>query len=125
MLITIAFIVLSIAVIWALAYHAVSGRSWTIGLATLLLAGAVTQALPVPLLAVLAVAIIVFGCIANITGLRQKILTAPIFKLYKKILPQMSQTEHDALMRARCGGMVICFRVSLIGINCSIIQPQN
>ena len=97
MLITIAFIVLSIAVIWALAYHAVSGLFWTIGLATLLLAGAVTQALPMPLLAVFGVALIVFGCIANITGLRQKVLTTPIFKLYKKILPQMSQTEHDAL----------------------------
>jgi acyl-CoA dehydrogenase len=97
MWITIAFIVLSLAVIWALAYHAVSGLAWTIGLATVLLAGTVTMALPVPLLAVFWVALIGFGCIANIAGLRQKILTAPIFKLYKKILPQMSQTEHDAL----------------------------
>ncbi len=97
MWITIAFIILSLAVVWALAYHAVSGLAWTIGLATVLLAGTVTMALPVPLLAVFWVALIGFGCIANIAGLRQKILTTPIFKLYKKILPQMSQTEHDAL----------------------------
>ncbi|MBE1301227.1 MAG: acyl-CoA dehydrogenase [Alteromonadaceae bacterium] len=33
----------------------------------------------------------------NIVSIRQNFLTAPIFKVYKKIMPEMSKTEQDAI----------------------------
>ncbi|MCY7387070.1 MAG: acyl-CoA dehydrogenase [Burkholderiales bacterium] len=43
------------------------------------------------------VVFIAFAVIGNLKSLRQSLITAPIFKIYKKLLPQMSQTEREAL----------------------------
>jgi acyl-CoA dehydrogenase len=94
---SIVFAVLAIALIWALAYRASSAAVWTgvlgAGLAIATFAGAITGALAgIAWFLFLAVAVV-----ANLKSLRMGFLTQPIFGLYKKVLPQMSQTEQEAL----------------------------
>jgi acyl-CoA dehydrogenase len=94
---SIVFAVLAIALIWALAYRASSAAVWTgvlgAALAVATFAGAITGALAgIAWFVFLAVAVV-----ANLKSLRMGFLTQPIFGLYKKVLPQMSQTEQEAL----------------------------
>jgi acyl-CoA dehydrogenase len=39
----------------------------------------------------------VFVCLLCLRGMRQRWITAPIFRIYRRLLPSMSQTERDAL----------------------------
>ena len=89
--------VVAIAVIWALAYHAASAAVWSvvIGAGLLVLTG--SGALNGAFAGLLWVAFIVLAVISNLKSLRQSLVTTPIFKIYKKLLPQMSQTEREAL----------------------------
>ena len=97
-MLTILFsIALTIAVVWALAYHVASAAVWTlvaaVGLVGLTVGGALNgTAMGLFWLAFVAVAIV-----ANLKSVRQSLLSGPIFKIYKKLLPQMSQTEKEAL----------------------------
>jgi acyl-CoA dehydrogenase len=97
MLTSILFAVVALALIWALAYRASSAAVWTgvlgIALAAATFTGAITGALA-------GIAWFVFlgvAAIANVKALRMGFLTQPIFGLYKKVLPQMSSTEQEAL----------------------------
>jgi len=82
---------------WALAYHRASGVAWSVGLAALVLA--ITFATGAPPAVVLAawIATGLFAAFAIIKPLRAAVITKPIFGIYKKILPQISQTEQEAL----------------------------
>ena len=40
---------------------------------------------------------VVVIAVLGLPGLRRLVITGPVFALYKKILPTMSQTESDAL----------------------------
>jgi acyl-CoA dehydrogenase len=97
MLTTLLVILTAIGVILALAFHAASALAWSIvlGAGLLLLTG--SGAMAGPFAALLWIAFIAFALIANVKSLRRSLVTAPIFSLYKKILPQMSQTEQEAL----------------------------
>ena len=90
-------ILAAIAVAWALAYHRANGLAWSVALA----AGAawLTWATGTPLYALTAiwVAIGVFAAISIVKPLRRALVTRPIFGIYKRILPQISQTEQEAL----------------------------
>ncbi len=86
-----------IAVGWAFAYHRVPAWVWTIavvaGLAALAYSGCVT---PI----VLTLACIIFAILAlvfNPGPIRRAVLGAPLLGLFRKILPQMSSTEKEAL----------------------------
>jgi acyl-CoA dehydrogenase len=94
---SIVFAVLAIALVWALAYRASSAAVWSgvlgAALALATFTGAITGALAgIAWFVFLAVAVV-----ANLKSLRMGFLTQPIFGLYKKVLPQMSQTEQEAL----------------------------
>ena len=95
---TILFSVLvAIAIVWVLAYHAASAAMWSVvigvGLLGLTAGGVMTGIFA----ALVWVAFIVLAVVGNLKSLRQSLVTAPIFKIYKKLLPQMSQTEREAL----------------------------
>ncbi len=93
LLVTLAIIV----IVWVLAYHAVSAAIWSavlgVSLAAITFGGLFTGAIA----GIAWFAFIAFAVIANIKSIRQSLLTAPIFGIYKKVLPQMSQTEQEAL----------------------------
>ncbi len=97
MLTSLFILVAVVAVIWALAYHAADAGLWTVALGAGLIGLSIASPLPGAALVVLWLALIVFGVIGNIKSIRRSLLTAPIFKIYKSLLPQMSQTEQEAL----------------------------
>jgi acyl-CoA dehydrogenase len=86
-----------IGLIWALAYHSASALVWTLVLGVGLAAATAMDTVAVPVGGLLWIAFFVFALVANVGPLRRALLTSPIFGLYKKILPQMSQTEQEAL----------------------------
>jgi acyl-CoA dehydrogenase len=98
MLITVLSIAFaSLAAAWLLAYHNANGIAWSIGLAAI--AALVTFASPAPPAVYVPIWIVVgaFALFAIVTPLRAALVTRPIFGIYKKILPQVSQTEQEAL----------------------------
>jgi acyl-CoA dehydrogenase len=86
-----------IAVVWALAYHRANGITWSAALA----AGAalLTWYADVPRGWAYAawIAVAAFAPFAAIKPLRRLVVTGPLFGLYKKVMPQISQTEQEAL----------------------------
>ena len=90
-------VVVAITIIWLLAYHAASATVWSLvvgfGLLGLSAGGMLTGLFA----GVVWIAFIAFAVVSNLKSLRQSLVTAPIFRIYKKLLPQMSQTEREAL----------------------------
>ncbi len=96
MMITLALIAVA-AVAWTLAYHRANGLVWSLAFA----AGAAsltyfTSAPPAAAAAVW-IAVAIFAALSIVKPLRRAAVTSPIFGVYKKILPQVSQTEQEAL----------------------------
>ena len=95
---SIASIVLAaLAGIWVLAYHRANGVAWTIGLAALSAAVTFATGAPPWLYGLFWVATAAFGVFSIVKPVRAGVVTKPIFGIYKKILPQVSQTEQEAL----------------------------
>jgi acyl-CoA dehydrogenase len=90
------FFVAFFALTWALAYHRANGIAWTVGLSLFTLAAMAVNA-PVWLVSAMWIAIIAFAAISIVKPIRRAVVTGPIFRIYKKILPQVSQTEQEAL----------------------------
>lgn len=86
-----------IALIWALAYFCSPAWLWTVAAAAGLLALTFSgSALPL----VVTLAWIIFGIVAillNPSPIRRMLLGKPLLELFRKILPQMSPTEKEAL----------------------------
>src|ERR1700675_2212395 len=97
MLTTLLATLAIVFLVWALAYHSASALAWTIVLGASLLAATGSGILAGPLATVVWIGFALIALLANITALRRMLVTAPIFSIYKKILPQMSQTEREAL----------------------------
>ena len=97
-MLTILFIVaLAIGVIWALAYHVASAAVWALVAGIALAALTVTGTLPGAIAGIAWLAFIGIAVVSVVKSVRQSALSAPIFRIYKKLLPQMSQTEQEAL----------------------------
>jgi acyl-CoA dehydrogenase len=97
MLTVLAVIAAFAAAKWILAYHRASGLAWSLVLGALVALVALATPAPAWLVATLAVAVAIYALFAIVTPLRRALVTAPIFGVYKKILPQVSQTEQEAL----------------------------
>jgi acyl-CoA dehydrogenase len=97
MLTILLCVVLAVAIIWALAYHAASAALWSGVVGVTLLALTVTGVLTGATAGILWFVFLAAAVIANVKSIRMSLLTVPIFDLYKKVLPQMSQTEQEAL----------------------------
>lgn len=95
-MLSLATILAIIILSWVLLYHRVRLIIWTVSLAIVLL---VFSFLPTSTIT-LSICWVIFAVIAisfNITPLRKLLITGHIFKLYKKIMPNMSGTEKEAL----------------------------
>lgn len=89
-LIFIAALLLAIGI---LAYHRASLTLFTGAIAALLVAGSVAGTVGI-------ISWLIFAAIAiplNIAGVRQQHITKPLLKLYRKIMPEMSTTEKEAI----------------------------
>ena len=97
MLTTLFIVVFALGTIWALAYHVAAAAVWALVAGIALTALTVSGALPGIAASIAWIVFIGVATVAIMKSLRQSLLTAPIFKIYKKLLPQMSQTEQEAL----------------------------
>ena len=94
---TLLIIFAAIALAWILAYHRLSAPVWTLVFALalgLLTAYSTWSAL---LLAVLWVVFVFVALLSNPTPVRRLVLGRPLLGLFRRILPQVSQTEQEAL----------------------------
>jgi len=94
---TLASVLGAIAVAWALAYHRANGVAWSIAMAAGVLALEWATGTPLALVFALWIAVGLFAALSIVKPLRRAVVTGPIFGVYKKILPQISQTEQEAL----------------------------
>ncbi|MEP7262760.1 MAG: acyl-CoA dehydrogenase, partial [Usitatibacter sp.] len=82
---------------WLLAYHRANAVAWSLALAAFSAAITFATGAPPAVYSVLWVVTALFAAFSIVKPLRRAVITRPIFGLYKKILPQVSQTEQEAL----------------------------
>ncbi len=90
------FVVALGALKWTLAYHRANGVAWTVGLSLFTLAVMAADG-PIWLVSAMWIAIIAFAALSIVKPIRRAVVSGPIFGLYKKIMPKVSQTEQEAL----------------------------
>ena len=93
----LAIVLALLAGSWVLAYHRANGIAWSLLFAALGAAITYATGATVPVLTAMWAAIGVFAAFSIVKPLRAAVVTRPIFGVYKKILPQVSQTEQEAL----------------------------
>ncbi len=81
----------------ALAYANASGLAWGALLALALAGGIYFQTLPAPLLLALTALFAVFALPLLVPALRRALVSEGLLRVYRRILPQVSQTEQEAL----------------------------
>jgi len=80
-----------------LAYHRLSALAWTIAIALALILLTAYSGWSLVWLSVLWAAFIGAAILGNPTSLRRERISRPLLALFKRILPQVSQTEQEAL----------------------------
>ncbi len=94
----LALIALALVIVAAiLAYHRAPGIAWSIAFALAVGAAQFTHAAGPGVSIALWVVVGAFAALAVLRPVRRALLTAPLFRVYRKILPQVSQTEQEAL----------------------------
>ena len=90
---TLIWILVTLALAWGLAYHRVPGWIWSAGT----LALAVVTVSVAPALSVLLWIAFAFSLALNLPSVRSMLISEPLLHWFKKVLPQISQTEREAL----------------------------
>ena len=85
------------AIVWALAYHRAPALLWTVTAAAGLLALGYSGCAPPVVLALAWIIFAILALVLNPGPIRRALLGAPLLDLFRKILPQMSTTEKEAL----------------------------
>ncbi len=94
----VALIILAaIAVSWTFAYHRLPAIAWTIAAAAGMGLLTAYSGWSSSTLGALWVLLIVGAVLRNPTPLRRTLLSEPLLTLFRRILPQVSQTEQEAL----------------------------
>lgn len=96
-MVTLCWILLFLAVVFILAYKRASLPVWSLSVFVYLLLASKFSATGVVLLTLYWLVFAVFAVILNIPQIRRMLISDRGFKLYKKIMPSMSQTEREAL----------------------------
>src|SRR2546429_5089102 len=91
------FIVATIAAFFLLAYFGAPIVWWSVAAAALLWYLSVVAAFSFTTHVVLAAAFLVVAAVLNIPLIRRKVFTDHVLALYRRILPDMSQTEREAI----------------------------
>ena len=92
-MVTLAYVISFIGVMFILAYHRASLKTFTAAIAATLLIGTVFSITGV-------ISWLIFAAIAiplNIPALRKKYLAAPALKAFQGVMPEMSRTEKEAI----------------------------
>jgi acyl-CoA dehydrogenase len=90
-------ILIAVAAAWALAFVGAPLLVWTAAVAALLIALKVLGLIGTTAFAIAGTAFAALALLLNLRPLRRAVLTRPIFGVFKKVLPEMSSTEREAL----------------------------
>jgi acyl-CoA dehydrogenase len=90
---TLIWILVALALAWGMAYHRVPGWAWSAGS----LALAVLTISSAPLLSALLWTAFAISLALNLSSTRSRLVSEPLLHWFKKALPQVSQTEREAL----------------------------
>lgn len=90
-------ILIGIAGVWALAYAGAPRTVWTAVVAVYLLGLFATGGLGAPGLLIAVVLLIAAAVVISVAAIRRRLITRPIFDLFRMMLPAMSATEREAL----------------------------
>jgi acyl-CoA dehydrogenase len=96
-MIIVSLVLAALATAWFLAYHGANGLAWSLALAGGVLGLTIFTGTPLAVITAMWIAVGVFAALSVVKPLRAALVTRPIFGIYKKILPQISQTEQEAL----------------------------
>jgi acyl-CoA dehydrogenase len=96
-MIIVSLVLLALATAWFLAYHRANGLAWSLALAGGVLGLTVFTGTPLAVITALWIAVGAFAALSIVKPLRRAVVSGPIFGIYKRILPQISQTEQEAL----------------------------
>ncbi|HEX4896471.1 MAG TPA: acyl-CoA dehydrogenase [Solimonas sp.] len=94
---SLAVSLLAFSAFWALAYAGAPLLVWTIAIGVLLVALQAVGALGTTAFAVVGGLYAVLAILLNVRPLRRALITGPVFGVFKKVLPEMSSTEREAL----------------------------
>jgi len=97
MLMAILMLVGVLAVIFLLAFFRASIWSWLLAMLVIVPVVAIQSSLSADLFQVLIAALAVFVAVFGIPPLRRLVVSSFVLKIFRKILPQVSQTEQEAL----------------------------
>jgi acyl-CoA dehydrogenase len=87
----------AVAVAWVLAYHRLPTIAWTVAAAIGLVLITAYARWPQTAVVTLWVVFAVAALLLNPTPLRRNLVSRPLLALFRRILPQVSQTEQEAL----------------------------
>lgn len=102
-MITLLWIILVIALAWLLAFQRASLRVWTISFLVLILIHDKLAKNSASLLITETGLFLIVAVILNIPKLRQYLCTRSLLPIYRKLMPQMSRTEREALKAGTVG----------------------
>jgi hypothetical protein len=92
-----AFLAASLLAFLAVAYLAAPAWVWTAALGAFVAGLAWVAALPSAAVAPLAAGFVAFALLANVRPLRRKVVSDPVLRAFRKVMPPMSQTEGEAI----------------------------
>jgi acyl-CoA dehydrogenase len=90
-------VLLVLSMAWALAYWRASMRVWTAAVAAGLIAIGFSAELGPVSTALLWAVFLIAAAMFNISPLRRRLIAQPVLRWFRKTLPQISQTEQEAL----------------------------
>jgi acyl-CoA dehydrogenase len=93
----LAFLAASLVVFLAAAYLGAPAWLWTVVLGAFAAGLVAVAAPPLTVIAALGTAFVAFALLANVAPLRRALLSGPLLRAFRKILPPMSQTEAEAI----------------------------
>ncbi|MCL4762586.1 MAG: acyl-CoA dehydrogenase [Burkholderiales bacterium] len=96
-MLTLLWIVAAVVVLVALAYVNAPGIAWGAAVAALIAAGWLAGLLPAWLALALGAAFVLLAPPLLVPALRRRLVTEPVLRAFRKVLPPMSQTEREAL----------------------------
>jgi acyl-CoA dehydrogenase len=96
-MLVIVWIVCVLLGVLALAYVNASGLAWLAGIALALVVAAAAHLMPVLLVVLIAAVVLFLAAPLAIPPLRRALVSAPLFALFRKVMPPMSQTEREAI----------------------------
>src|SRR5690606_38881759 len=94
---TLIWFFIMLIALFTLAYHQVNKLIWTIVVGALLFLYLPFSGFHVISSVAIMIFFLVFALILNADGMRRRFITSHFFKLYKRYLPLISQTEQEAI----------------------------